>query len=67
MLLGCASVPDPTFPPPIYPCPTDSDVVRLATLLPSPVDPDVAIELDALASRFIASAAYCQIAEAHLK
>ena len=66
MLLGCVSVPDPVYPPPIYPCPTAADVLWLADLLPYPIDPIEAIEIDALASRFIASAAYCQIAEVRL-
>jgi len=67
VLLGCVHVPSPSFPPPIYPCPTQEDVVRLAELLAHPVDPIEAIELDALASRFIGSAAYCQTAEVHLR
>ena len=67
MLLGCVTVPDPVFPPPIYPCPTQADVIKLAELLAHPVDPIEAIELDALASRFIGSAAYCQVAEVHLR
>ena len=67
VLLGCVHGPSPSFPPPIYPCPTQEDVVRLAELLAHPVDPVEAIELDALASRFIGAAAYCQVAEVHLQ
>ena len=66
-LLGCAGVPDPTWPPPIYPCPTSADVIRLAALLPLPVDPLDAIEIDALASRFVGAAAYCAVAAEYLQ
>ena len=66
-LLGCAGVPDPTWPPPLYPCPTAADVIRLAELLPDPDDPIDAIEMDALASRFVGAAAYCSVAAEYLQ
>ena len=66
-LLGCVGVHNPTWPPPLYPCPTSADIIRLAELLPLPVDPLDAIEIDALASRFVGAAAYCAVAAEYLR
>ncbi len=41
--------------------------MRLAEVMPFPLEPEQAIQLDALASRFIAAAAYCQTADEHLR